>query len=52
MYKMFVESLLNQADYEMLAMAQFSDYPLQLCTHCWVKHLNIATTSRYVGENC
>ena len=52
MYKMFVESLLNQADYEVLAMAQFSDYPLQLCTSYWVKHLNIAATSRYVGENC
>ena len=50
LYKIFDGSPSLQADYEKLTMAQFSDYPLQFCTHCWVENQNVAKRSQKIWE--
>ena len=48
MFKIFHESPSRHADYEVLAEAQNSDYPLQFCGHRWVENENVAKRARNV----
>ena len=48
MFKIFHENPSRCADYEMLAEAQNSDYPLQFCGHRWVENKNIPKRARNV----
>ena len=48
MFKIFHEGLSRCTDYEMLAEAQNSDYPLQFCGHRWVENENVAKRARNV----
>ena len=50
LYKIFDGSPSPQADYEKLTMAQFSDYPLQFCTHRWVENQNMAKRAQKTWE--
>ena len=50
MYKIFDESASRRADYEKLTMAQFSDYPLQFCTHRWGENQNMAKKAQKIWE--
>ena len=50
MYKIFDESPSQWADFEKLTMAQFSDYPLQFCTHFWVENQDVAKRAQKIWE--
>ena len=48
MFNIFYESPSRRADYEMLAEAQNTDYPLQFCGHRWVENENAVKRARNV----
>ena len=42
MYKILNESPPLSADYEQITSATSSNYPLKVCSHCWIENANVA----------